>query len=457
MKTQKLSFALFLMLFTSLVAQDVTNLELKQYYGNDVTDGAVVGIAQDPYTGNIFFNAEWHVGVIDLNGNHLNNFNVGSPTSRVFFEDQSAYAILSDGTAETKTDNLEWTSNFYVSGQHFQTFNPFIAGVKNNDTFWMCSGTLSRSTSKAGGLFEFDSQSALVASYTIINGQFPANQIIVCLLDSIRNQLWIGTDLGLLVFDFNTKTSEWVIKDGYCNSLAWSYDKTEILTVVEYDQKYENTPTFFKVNPDSRSFSIESGNEVGLSLCKSIAEDRFGNYFFANGRDAYKELPPGEVPLVILSNENWFRLDDDFNVIPYHQMTDRTVHPTGGLFSLTIAEDEKIWAGGLNGIYVLDYGTSAVEEVVIDSQPEGFTLSKNYPNPFNPQTSIEFSLPKSQHVNLTVFDINGRAVKVLVDEFRSVGIYQVRWVPEPDVPSGTYLFYLITETRTSVVKTIFIK
>ncbi len=75
--------------------------------------------------------------------------------------------------------------------------------------------------------------------------------------------------------------------------------------------------------------------------------------------------------------------------------------------------------------------------------PERFELQGNYPNPFNPQTTIGFSVPESAQVTLTVYDMLGRRVKVLVDGVVSAGRHEARF-DATDLPSGAYLYRLST-------------
>ena len=56
-----------------------------------------------------------------------------------------------------------------------------------------------------------------------------------------------------------------------------------------------------------------------------------------------------------------------------------------------------------------------------------FALQQNYPNPFNPTTRIDYSIPVSGQVNLTVFDINGRQVLSLVDGYQTAGTFSTLW------------------------------
>jgi hypothetical protein len=75
--------------------------------------------------------------------------------------------------------------------------------------------------------------------------------------------------------------------------------------------------------------------------------------------------------------------------------------------------------------------------------PARFTLHANVPNPFNPMTTIAFTLPHTERVKLAIFDLTGRAVRVLVDEVRPAGRYEVQWTGTGDrgeqMASGVYV------------------
>lgn len=74
-----------------------------------------------------------------------------------------------------------------------------------------------------------------------------------------------------------------------------------------------------------------------------------------------------------------------------------------------------------------------------------FKLDENYPNPFNPSTVISYSLSKSTHIKLSVFDINGREVAVLIDKNQNAGNYSKNF-DATGLSSGVYFYQLITET-----------
>jgi len=81
-----------------------------------------------------------------------------------------------------------------------------------------------------------------------------------------------------------------------------------------------------------------------------------------------------------------------------------------------------------------------------ETQPEGFALLQNYPNPANPTTRITFTLPQKAHVTLEIYNLLGQRVRTLVDGVREAGSHSVLWDGRDDsdkpLPSGVYLYRL---------------
>ena len=87
---------------------------------------------------------------------------------------------------------------------------------------------------------------------------------------------------------------------------------------------------------------------------------------------------------------------------------------------------------------------------------DSYFKAKNYPNPFNPNTTISFTLPESSHTNVTVYDRLGREVQVLLSENLSSGTHSVEFVAD-GLPSGIYFYRIKTSYETEVLKMILAK
>lgn len=87
----------------------------------------------------------------------------------------------------------------------------------------------------------------------------------------------------------------------------------------------------------------------------------------------------------------------------------------------------------------------------IDNRPaplaKSFVLNNNYPNPFNPSTTISYALPNTADVELTIFDLNGKKVTTLVNSTQSAGEHRVVWNAK-NVASGVYIYQLRTGNTT---------
>jgi len=74
----------------------------------------------------------------------------------------------------------------------------------------------------------------------------------------------------------------------------------------------------------------------------------------------------------------------------------------------------------------------------------------NYPNPFNPETTISYSIPKSSLVNITVYDLLGRKIAELINEKKEAGSYELNFNAE-NIISGLYI-YKLTANENIVTK-----
>lgn len=123
-----------------------------------------------------------------------------------------------------------------------------------------------------------------------------------------------------------------------------------------------------------------------------------------------------------------------------------TLPQSAGSVTLTVSGDNMapyIQVLSLDGEDLTDPGGSSEGPL-----PTQVTLRGNYPNPFNPSTTIAFDLPREMSVRLSIFDIRGRLVRTLLDEGRPAGTSEVLWdgtsASGGPVASGMYLYRLET-------------
>ena len=95
------------------------------------------------------------------------------------------------------------------------------------------------------------------------------------------------------------------------------------------------------------------------------------------------------------------------------------------------------------------------------SFPDQFQLSQNYPNPFNSSTAFNYILPDDHHVNISIYNILGQLVKVLVDNEQTSGIHLIRWDSRnfygSSVPSGIYFIRMKYSDKSTTRKTLLLR
>jgi hypothetical protein len=119
----------------------------------------------------------------------------------------------------------------------------------------------------------------------------------------------------------------------------------------------------------------------------------------------------------------------------------------------------KILAESVNNQQKISSGVVPEGNILFKSRPQSYRknyykLFENYPNPFNPLTSIRFTIPQNVFVNIKVYDIIGNEIATLVDEFKTEGIHAVSF-DASNLPSGVYVYKMkageFVETRKMIL------
>jgi len=208
----------------------------------------------------------------------------------------------------------------------------------------------------------------------------------------------------------------------------------------------------YNSNGDQQWTKVFNSNLVGVDdKASSIDIDASGNIYvtgstISSGSDfdygTVKYSPSGDMLWSVLY-ENIVAVDD--NAVMVKADNNGNVYVTGtssgfsGIDYLTVKYSQPI-------------GITPISTEV----PDGFSLGQNYPNPFNPVTNINIKMPKSGFVKLSVFDIAGKEVAVLVNENLSAGTYKVDFEASL-LASGTYFYRMETAGFTEVKKMAVVK
>ena len=191
------------------------------------------------------------------------------------------------------------------------------------------------------------------------------------------------------------------------------------------------------------NFRVNDDNGSSWQLCPAIAADGSGNTVvvwedYRNGDpDIYAQLFDSQGRR-IGSN---YRVNNESG--KKKQMRPDVKLVNGHIYYTW--EDTRIEGQGYDIFARVDRFSTSVIPVAdrIEGVPVKYVLYPNYPNPFNPATTISFGLPQPAHVQVEIFDVNGRKVKRLVDQACSAGIHSVVWngTDEADrkVCSGIYI------------------
>ncbi|HXF48916.1 MAG TPA: T9SS type A sorting domain-containing protein [Verrucomicrobiae bacterium] len=202
---------------------------------------------------------------------------------------------------------------------------------------------------------------------------------------------------------------------------------------IPINERWASVRGFYKMNPDSGDKFI-----VDVVFSKASNPVAAGGFVDSNVVLSYQEF---------VVNMTYFSSDVPDTAF----ITITMVGPNGADYhngSVMIVDDIS-----LSGV------ATAVEEQA-DQKPMDFEL-RNYPNPFNPQTTISYILPQSSPVRLQIFNLLGQPVRTWAEEEQSAGRHSVVWDGRDDngkaLSSGVYFYRLESKGRSEVKKMLLLK
>ena len=215
-------------------------------------------------------------------------------------------------------------------------------------------------------------------------------------------------------------------------------DNTETLNILEFE--IVDMPDYMVITNITPIGRFDDGTVDGIS-----GETESGSFYFL-GYDFATGIEPDTGPILEVEVE----------------FTDNLSNPSV-VFMIT-----EISAGDVNAnpltVIADNFGQFNNEMVNIDFNlmiPDDFKLYPNFPNPFNPSTSISFDVPINSNVRLDIYDMRGRIVRNLINDEYNPGNYSIRWRGSDnygnDVSAGIYIYKLNANGNIFSQKMIFIK
>jgi hypothetical protein len=148
--------------------------------------------------------------------------------------------------------------------------------------------------------------------------------------------------------------------------------------------------------------------------------------------------------------DRWMTEDDSEHVI-------EILNSFGKDYSASWQRQGQTWDTFVNEMWATYRSTiSSTTENNHFAPPDKYELNQNYPNPFNPKTIINYELPVTSHVELSVYNVIGEKMVTLVSERQEAGQHQVEWNPE-NIPGGVYFYRISAGAFQDVRKMVLLK
>ncbi|MFA5031379.1 MAG: two-component regulator propeller domain-containing protein [bacterium] len=318
-----------------------------------------------------------------------------------------------------KFDGTNWTLYDTSTGL---PYNPgsFIA-IDDSNNIWTACGGLT-----TGGLVKFDGTTWVV--YDTSNSELPDNSIQTLIIDKNGNK-YIGTYKGgLAKFD----GTNWTVYDTSNSDLPYNF--VGALAVDDDNNIWVGTQEAGLAKFDGTNWTVYDTSNSGLpdNSVRTIAIDSGNIWIGARG-------------LTKFDGVNWKTYDYSNSGLPYD-----------GVSSLAIDKNGNIWVGTVNRGVTIYTGNEGIEENSVSSITRQKAKLEVGRNPFLKSTILSYFIPTKTNVSLTLYDLSGRTVKILVNEEKEAGSYNLN-LNAKDLPSGIYFATLATGKYKATQKLVLMK
>lgn len=383
------------------------------------------------------------------------------------------------GTIVIDTNNIKWIGTFNgalkIEGSNWQLYDssntPFSSSsiyprdIDKFNNVWV--------TAPTNGIGKFDGITWTV--YDTTNSGLPNNSNATISVDE-NNVKWIGTP-GLVKFDDINWTIYRTTNSGLPNN---------VVTTVAFENHIKWVGTFSlsggmaKFN-DTNWIVYNTGNSgLPSNTIEDIRVDAFGNKWictYAGGLAKFNSLLnswivfnpsnsglPSYYTKCIAFKNTYIKLIGTegagfaiFNdTIWQVYNSSNSPLPSNTIFDIEIDKLGNVWLATLNGLVVFNSNNIIGINNESSNIPKSFRLYQNFPNPFNSNTIIEYEISKKSNVKISIFNITGKTIDILVDKMQNTGKYKINYSAN-NLSSGVYFYRLQTQNDFEVKKFVLVK
>lgn len=425
--------------------------------------------------------------------------NNGVPVCVVVFE-QDTIAMISDGLGGAILTWQDYRSNNGFADIYAQRVNSSGAMIWTANGVNICNQAAAQRGPKlvsdgSGGAFItwFDNRAGNYDIYTQFIGsggavQWTTNGVATCTMatDQLKPDLCIDGAGGAIITWYDYRSTNnfdiYAQRIGAGGAIVWVVDGVVMNNNVAYDQidpmivsdglggaviswtDYRTGTTADIYAQRVNSTGAVQWTATGVIICTS-AGDQIQSQLVSDGNNGayitwqdHRNAGNADIYAQRIAQNaaiNWAATGFAICTAVNDQLNPMIVS-NGNLGAIVVWQDYR--SGNKFDIYETGFNTTgliAIENIG-NIFPQEFSLSQNYPNPFNPSTVINYQLPKSSNVKISIYDALGREVNVLVNKSQNAGNHNIEW-NAGNYPSGVYFYRLEAGSFVSNKKMILIK
>ncbi|GAB4290003.1 MAG: hypothetical protein Kow0098_08270 [Ignavibacteriaceae bacterium] len=399
-----------------------------QIEGIPPTENALYGGNDDSdFSGILKYVSIRHGGfsISGIPGDEINGLTLGAVGNKTVIEHVEVFANLDDGYEWFGgTVNCKWLVAAFCGDDAFD----WDQGFRGNGQFWFAV----QATDEAGRGGEFD-------------GGDDCETCTPYSIPVLSNCTWIGAGAGTVGIGGDGNDRAFYFRD---NSGGKIYNS------IIYDFVASNSGVTVEdlASGDDSRVRLESGELV-------LANNYW--YEFSNGNTLSSIATQDFVQTHLTANNNTIA---DPELISISRNPDGNLDPrpmpgaptVSGAVSMSdpfftnvsyigaFDPADGIWTEGWTALSAYGFTpptTVDVNEGHATTFPSDYILNQNFPNPFNPSTTISFQIPEQAQIKLSIFNSLGEQIAILLNEFMPAGNYQISW-DAADLPSGIYIYRL---------------